>query len=125
MSTPLDNDLLPPEPEAPLNLSVLLGWALVATLGIVLRAQGVSYADGMLVTGFAGYSGYALFALARFDHLPVPRWTLCAPSLVFLGMLLWFANERDWQASALIWFGGAVVLTGITFVIHLLLGRQN
>lgn len=125
MSTPLDNDLLPPEPEAPLNMSVLLGWALVATFGIVLRAQSTSYADGMLVTGFAGYSGYALFALVKFDHLPVPRWTLAAPSLVFMGMLLWFANECDWQPSALIWLGGALILTAITFAIHLLLGRQH
>ena len=46
-----------------LNHSVLLSWALVATLCIVLRAQGVLCADGILVTGFSGYITFAIHLL--------------------------------------------------------------
>ena len=54
----------------PLHLSVLLGWALVATLGIVLRAQGVLCADGMLVTGFSGYLAFAIhLLLGRYNRV--------------------------------------------------------
>lgn len=46
-----------------LNHSVLLGWPLVATLCIMLRAQGVLCADGMLVTGFSGFITFAIHLL--------------------------------------------------------------
>lgn len=46
-----------------LHHSVLLGWVLVATLCIVLRAQGVLCADVMLVTSFSGYITFAIHLL--------------------------------------------------------------
>lgn len=106
-------------------MSILLAWASVVALALLFRAQHWPFAHALLVLGFSGYSGYALFAMLHIEVLPLPRWSLGIPVILFSALLLVNAGLNKWSQLEWIWLGGFVILAFLVYSTNLVLLRRR